>query len=81
MCDVPSLAMIFAVQTVAIYLMYIHIVVCVHWHVNYSMFTLSSYVAIRTFKQMTPQLTPSNWMQLFNCTTWYPSRVMLSLPI
>ena len=48
--------------------MYIHIVVCVYigsMHTG----TLSSYVA-------TPQLTPSNWMQLFNCTTWYPSRVI-----
>ena len=34
-----------------------------------------------TFKQMTPQLTPSNWTQLFSCTTLYPSRTMLSLPI
>ena len=36
---------------------------------------------LSTFKQITPQLAPSDWMQLFNCTTWYPSRMMLSLPI
>ena len=37
---------------------------------------------LSTFKQIiTLQLTPSNWMQLFNCTTLYPSRLTLSLPI
>ena len=30
---------------------------------------------------MTLQLTPSNWMQLLNCTTWYPTRVMVSLSL
>ena len=50
-------------------------------HTHYDYVGMQAMHNLNTFRQMAPQLTPSNWMHLFNCTSWYPSRVMLSLPI